>query len=298
MVYAPVAAVPCNLSTHTCLQSDVEELRDLPDASDAVTYYYAFAVDGPCPRRVGLWQQIIDSEDYFLMALSTVHQFPDPYNTSQLADLIIFEDFTTHFTALSFCPSDLSQPTLICISHVVCVITCIRCVRDMFNTCLTGMLSDISLERQSVTATSLLLRVTSNPVNFVTLPLDLAAGTNYDMGHLMLRTNPIYFFLLLWRNFRSSSLTPYFMLLIMPCTSRTEHVAMRTPDTVFLPCDRFYGGSFCTAEGVEALAQGVLAPVPPYNVTNVLNPPWPWLWVTKRSGTVVDGSTRMQVFEY
>ncbi len=55
------------------------------------------------------------------------------------------------------------------------------------------MLSDISLERQSVTATSLLLRVTSNAVNFVTLPLDQAAGTNYDMGHLMLRTNQFTF---------------------------------------------------------------------------------------------------------
>ncbi len=70
---------------------------------------------------------------------------------------------------------------------------------------------------------------------------------------------------------------------------------MRSPSTLFMPCDRFYGGFTCA---VDERTQGLLAPVPPYNVTNVLNPPWPWLWVTKRSGTVVDGSTRMQVFEY
>jgi hypothetical protein len=160
VVYTPAPAVPCNLtSAHTCLQSDIEENLSLPDISSTQIYYYAIAVTGACPRRVSIWQQIVASEDYFLMTLSTVYPFPDPTNSSQFSDLIIFEDFTTHSIAMSFCPSDLTKPTIVY----------------------------IALERQSLTATTLLLRATANPVNFVTLPLNVAAPTSYDMGHLMLR---------------------------------------------------------------------------------------------------------------
>lgn len=83
---------------------------------------------------------------------------------------------------------------------------------------------------------------------------------------------------------------------------------MQTPTKLFMPCDRFYGGFTCAvdertqvrplSESIPfenlltlSLPKGLLAPVPPYNVTNVLNPPWPWLWVTKRSLSVIDSTT-------
>ncbi len=52
-----------------------------------------------------------------------------------------------------------------------------------------------------------------------------------------------------------------------------------------MPCDRFYGCS------VNARTQGLVAAIAPYNVSNVLDPPWPWLWTVRRSAAIPDGSS-------
>ncbi len=53
----PAAPVACNITTHICLQTDVEERTPLPVSNDVQTYYYAFALTGPCPRLFGLYHQ-------------------------------------------------------------------------------------------------------------------------------------------------------------------------------------------------------------------------------------------------
>jgi hypothetical protein len=35
---------------------------------------------------------------------------------------------------------------------------------------------------------------------------------------------------------------------------------------------------------------GLLTTLPPYPKVNVLDPVFPWIWITKRSSSVVDGS--------
>lgn len=108
--------IPCNLSTHTCLQNDVELLYPLPATSVTQYYYFAYAMTGPCPRLFSFYHQNVETDDYVTVALSTVHPYPDYHDPTQLPDLYIFEDFTTHYVSFSYCPADITQPTIVCIN--------------------------------------------------------------------------------------------------------------------------------------------------------------------------------------